>query len=123
MKQTNKQKIKINKKIAFTNNAPFISCISKINNTLIDNAEDLDIVIPMYNLLEYSENYSMTSGSLWNYYRDEINNDENKTNRFKNRLNNKKTRRSKSFEYKTKLIGSTQKDNNIIIAEVVVPLK
>ena len=105
------------------NNAPFISCISKINNTLIDNAEDLDIVIPMYNLLEYSENHSMTSGSLWNYYRDEINNDENKTNRFKNRLNSKKTRRSKSFEYKTKLIGSTQKDNNVIIAEVVVPLK
>ena len=77
----------------------------------------------MYNLLEHSENYSMTSGSFWNYYRDEINNDENKANRFKNRLNNKKTIRSKSFEYKTKLIESTQKDNNIIIAEVVIPLK
>ena len=77
----------------------------------------------MYNLLEYSGNYSMTSGSFWNYYRDEINNDENKANRFKNRLNNKKTIRSKSFEYKTKLIESTQKDNNIIIAEVVIPLK
>ena len=77
----------------------------------------------MYNFLEYSENYSMTSGSFWNYYRDEINNDENKANRFKNRLNNKKTIRSKSFEYKTKLIESTQKDNNIIIAEVVIPLK
>ena len=46
------------------NNAPFRSCISKINSTLIDNAEDLDIVIPMYNLLEYNQNYSMTSGSL-----------------------------------------------------------
>ena len=46
------------------NNAPFRSCISKINSTLIDNAEDLDIVMPMYNLLEYSQNYSMTSGSL-----------------------------------------------------------
>ena len=43
------------KKIAFKNNAPFISCISKINNTLIDNAVDLDIVMPMYNLLEYSK--------------------------------------------------------------------
>ena len=62
------------KKLAFKNNAPFTSCISKINNTLIDNAEDLDIVIPMFNLLEYSENYRKTTGSLWNYYRDEPNN-------------------------------------------------
>ena len=49
-----------NKNLTFKNNAPFRSCISKINNTLIDNAEDLDIVMPMYNLLEYSESYSMT---------------------------------------------------------------
>ena len=41
-----------NKKLAFKNNAPFISCISKINNALIDNAEDLDIVVPMYHLIE-----------------------------------------------------------------------
>ena len=47
-------------------------CISKINNTLIDNTEDLDIAKPMYNLLEYSQNNSMTSRSLWNYYRDGI---------------------------------------------------
>ena len=45
---------------------------SKINSTLIDNVEDLDIVMPMYNLLEYSQNYSMISVSLWNYYRDKI---------------------------------------------------
>ena len=57
---------------AFKNNAPFRSCISKINITLIENAGDLDVVIPMYNLLEYSQNYSMTSGSLRNYYREEI---------------------------------------------------
>ena len=50
--------------VAFKNNAPFRSCISKIKSTLIGNAEDLDIVMPMYNLLEYSQNYSMTSGSL-----------------------------------------------------------
>ena len=61
------------KKLAFTNNAPLVSCVSKINNTLIDNAEDLDIVMPMYNLLEYSKNYSKTTGSFWNYYRDEPN--------------------------------------------------
>ena len=50
----------------------FRSCISKINNTL-DNAEDLDIVLPMYNRLYYSDDYSLTSGSFWNYYRDEVN--------------------------------------------------
>ena len=58
---------------AFKNNAPFISWTSKINNTLIDNADYLDIVVPMYNLIEYSKNYSKTSGTLWNYYRDEPN--------------------------------------------------
>ena len=46
-----------NRFLAFKNNAPFTNCISKINNVLIDNAEDLDIVMPMYNLLEYSKNY------------------------------------------------------------------
>ena len=61
------------KKPTFKNNAPFRSFISKINNTFIDNEDDLDNVMPMYNLSEYSDNYSKTSGSLWNYYRDEIN--------------------------------------------------
>ena len=55
---------KRNKKLTFKNNAPFRSCISNINNTFIDSAEDIDIVTPMYNLLEYSDNYSMTSESL-----------------------------------------------------------
>ena len=50
--------------LAFKNNAPFTSCMSKINNILIGNAEDLDIVMPMYNLIEYSKNYRKTSGSL-----------------------------------------------------------
>ena len=55
---------KKNKPLAFKNNAPFISCISKINGVLVENAEDLDIVMPMYNLLEYCKNYSKTSGPL-----------------------------------------------------------
>ena len=55
---------KAEKEVGFKKNAPFRSCISKINNTLIDNVEDLDIVMLMYNLLEYSQNYSMTSRSL-----------------------------------------------------------
>ena len=59
-----------NRLSAFKNNAPFTNCISKINNVLIDNAEDLDVVMPMYNLLEYSKNYIKTTGSFWNYYRD-----------------------------------------------------
>ena len=55
------------KKLVFKNNASFINCLSKINGVKIDNAEDLDIVIPMYNLLEYSKNYKKTTSSLWNY--------------------------------------------------------
>ena len=64
-----------NKKLTFKNNAPFRSSITKINNTFIDNADDLDIVTSMYNLLEYNDNYSMTSERLWNCYRDEVNDD------------------------------------------------
>ena len=52
------------KKLRFKNNAPFINCISKINGIKIDNAEDLDVVMAMYNLLEYSKNYKKTTGSL-----------------------------------------------------------
>ena len=62
---------KRNKNLAFKNNAPFINCISKINGVKIDNAEDLDVVMPMYNLLEYSKNYRKTKRSLRNYCRDE----------------------------------------------------
>ena len=56
-----------NKKVTFKNNASFRLCVSKINDTLVYNAEDLDVVIPMYNLSEYSEIYSMTSWSLRNF--------------------------------------------------------
>ena len=61
------------KKLVFKINAPFINCISKINDVKIDNAEDLDVVMPKYNLHEYSKNYRKTTGSLWNYYKDEPN--------------------------------------------------
>ena len=71
---TDPDNAKRNKSVAFKNNAPFINCISKINGVKIDNAEDLDVVMPMYNLLEYSKNYRKTTGSLWNYYRDEPSN-------------------------------------------------
>ena len=81
------------KAVAFKNNAPFIDCISKINCVKIDNAEDLDVVMPMYKLLEYSKNYRKTTGSLWNYYRDEPS-DPLSSN-------------SESFKYKTNITGNT----------------
>ena len=56
-----------NKKVIFKNCAPFTGCISKINNTDTDNAKYTDIVMPMYSLIEYSDNYLKTSGSLWKY--------------------------------------------------------
>ena len=59
----------MNRQVILKNNAPFISCISKINGVSVENAEDLDIVMPMHNLLGYNKNYSKTSASLWNYYR------------------------------------------------------
>ena len=65
---------KRNKATAFKNNAPFINCISKINGIKIGNAEDLDVVMPMYDLLEFGQNYRKITGSLWNYYRDEPHN-------------------------------------------------
>ena len=67
---TSPNNAKTNKAVAFKNNAPFISCISKIKGIKINNTEDLDVVMPMYNLLEYNKNYRNTTGSLWNYYRD-----------------------------------------------------
>ena len=71
---TNPNNAKRNKAIAFKNNVLFINCISKINSVKIDNAGDLNVVMPMYNLLEHSKNYRKTTGSLWNNYRDQPNN-------------------------------------------------
>ena len=92
------------KGVSFKNCAPFINCISEINNTQIDNAKDVDIVMPMYNLIEYSDNYAKTSGSLWQYFRDEP--DDNI------RLNNNRLNNSKSFETKIKISGKTPNNNN-----------
>ena len=61
------------KGVTFKNCAPFTKCITRINNTDIDNAHDFDIVMPMYNLIEYTDNYSKTSGSLWQYYKNDPN--------------------------------------------------
>ena len=69
---------------------------------MIGNAEDLYVVMSMHNLLEYSDNYSMESGGLWNFYRDEVNDDANENNAADNRVSNIKMITSKSFEYKKK---------------------
>ena len=90
---TEPDKTKISKAVAFKNNAPFINCVSKINSVKIDNAEDLGVVMPTYNLLEYSKNYRKTTGSLWNYYRDEPSNPLSSD--------------SESFKYKTSVTGYT----------------
>ena len=92
------------------NNAPFVSCITRINGELIEDADDLDIVIPMYNLLEYSKIYRKTIGSLYNYYIDELNNDANLVNFANNNVVS-----SEAFKYKTKVIGNTYDVNSTIL--------
>ena len=75
-----------NKGVTFKNCAPFTICISRINNTDIDNALDTDIVMPMYNLIEYRDNYSKTSRSLWKYYKDDSNNNITRSESFKSKI-------------------------------------
>ena len=91
--------------MVFKNNAPFINCISKINGVQIDHAEDLDVVIPMYNLLEYSKNYRKTTGTLWNYYRHEANSGINDGINYS-------IMSSKSFDYKANFIEDGVTHNN-----------
>ena len=91
----------------FKNCAPFTKCISRINNTDIDNAHDFDIVMPMYNLIEYSDNYLKTSGSLCHYYKDDPN--ENLTD-------------SESFKSKVKITGKTPNNGNTKDVETIVPV-
>ena len=94
--------------VAFKNCAPFINCISEINNTQIDNAKDIDIVTPIYNLIEYSDNYGKTLGSLWQYFRDEPNDD---------------IEDSESFKSKIKITGKTPNNDNEKDVEIMVQLK
>ena len=97
-----------NKRVIFKNHAPFNECISNINNTQIDHAKDTDVVTLMYNLMEYSDNYSKRSGSLWQYYSD--NSNDNITE-------------SESFKSKIKIEGKTADNDNTKNAEIVVLLK
>ena len=103
-----RQADEINKGVTFKNCAPFTKCICRINNTDIDNARDINTVMPMYNLIEYSDNYSKTSGSLWQYYKDDPN--DNIT-------------QSESFKSKIKITGKTPAAGNTKDIEIIVPLK
>ena len=87
------------------NNAPFINCISKINGGKTDNAADLDVVLPMYNLLEYKKNCRKTTGSLWNYYRDEPSNFLSTS--------------SESFKHKTNIVRKTPQDNDLLTQKLL----
>ena len=99
-----------NRPVILKNNAPFFSCITRINNELIEDADELDIVMPMYNLLEYSKNYRKTIGSLYNYYRDELNDDANLNNFANNNVVS-----SNSFQCKTKIIRNTYDINSTVL--------
>ena len=96
------------KGVAFKNCAPFINCTSEINNTQTDNAKDIDIVMPLCNLIEYSDNYAKTTGSLWQYFRDDPNDN---------------LAESESFNSKIKITGKTPNNNNVKNVEIMVPLK
>ena len=94
--------------VTFKNCATFTKCISRVNNTGIDNAQGIDTVMLMHKLIEYSDNYSKTSGSLWQYYKDEPNNI---------------LADSESFKSKVKITGKTPDDANTKNVKIIVPLK
>ena len=107
-----------NKKLIFKNCALFTNCISEINNTQVDNAKDIDIVMTMYNLIEYSDNYSKTSGSLWQYCKN-IPAVDNNNYAVVNFAENYVT---DSLNFKVKMTGQTG-DDGIKNVEIMVPLK
>ena len=106
------------KKVIFKNCAPFTNCINKINNTQVDNAENIDMVMPMYNLIECRDNYSNTSGSLWQYCKEipALNNDGDVV--IFNAAN-----ATYSFNFKAKITGKTNNDGDIENFEIMVLLK
>ena len=106
-----------NKKVIFKICAPFTNCISEITNTQVYNAKDIDTVMPMYNLIEYSDNHSKTSGSLWQYCKD-IPAVDNNNNAIVNFNENNLT---DSFNFKVKMTGQTGDDGTKNV-EVMIPL-
>ena len=101
-----------NTKVAFKSCTPFRKCKTEMNDTFVEEAEFIDIAMPMYNLIEYSDNYFDTSGSLWQFKRDEIEGDVDLTVDGNHIPNN-----SSSFKYKSSLI------TNRIGVKIAVSLK
>ena len=108
-----------NKKLIFKNCAPFTNCISEINNTQIDNAKDIDIVMPMYNLIESSDNYTKTTGSLWQYCKDIPARNANANGIITEFTEGSLT---DSFKFKVKITGKTRNGGTKDV-EIMVPLK
>ena len=106
-----------NKNVIFKNCAPFTNFIGEINNTKVDNAKGIDVVMPMYDLIEYSDNYSKTSRSLWQYCKDipAVDNNNAIANFTENNLTD-------SFNFKVKMTGQTGDDRRKSV-EIMVPLK
>ena len=104
-------------RLALKNCAPFTKCNLEINDGHVDTAENLNITMPMYNLIEYSDNYQDSSATLYQYKRDEPPE--------ANAINDLTTNTSSSFKYKVKLLGNPVLDGNIAkrSVKVVVPLK
>ena len=98
--------------VVFKNCAPFKDCRTEINDTFVDYADFINITMPMYNLIEYSDNYSDTSGSLWDFKRVEIYN-ANVTN----------DDNAPSFKYKASNIGNTENNGTKNGVEIAIPLK
>ena len=96
-----------NKEVIFKICAPFTDCISEINNTQIDNAKDIDVLVPICNFIKYSDNYLKKSELLWQYYRDKPANT---------------IQDSESFKNKIKITGNTSDDDNIKNVEIALPI-
>ena len=119
------------KKVALKNSVPFFNCTLKINNQLIEDAQDFDTVRPMYNLLYYSKNFRKTKGSFWNYYPDKPNSgysaqpDDQNNNLYERTRVFYTTKNSESFDYKNKIIGNLPDNNNAELPniKIIVPLK
>ena len=99
--------------VAFKNCTPFEKCSTEIDGTLVDEKKFINIRMPMYNLIEYSHNYSDTSGSLLGFKRDEIDNNANVTN----------DDNAPSFKYKASNIGNTENNETKNGVKIAVPLK
>ena len=99
--------------VVFKNCAPFEKCRTEINETFVDETDFINITMPMYNLIEYSDNYSDISGSLWDFKRDEIVDNADMTN----------DNNAPSFNYKANLIGNTETNGTKIVVKIAVPLK